>query len=702
MPRVLAVLAAVLVVGVAPAHAHVVGDSRERQTVEVPRPFALPAQAPAEPPIVATPPARCNAGSRPEPSIQGRLPREEVDSGRADEGYWCNLTVLGRSGNTGGFRVHRYIDQAGHECAYYDTALLFPTNALSFSAEPTGVAVLDMSDPRKPVRTETLITPAMQTPHESVNISVQRGILAAVMGNPAQYPGGVDVYDISKDCRHPQPMAAAFPATPFGHESGMAPDGLTFYPTSPGTSHMSAVDISNPQLPRTLVTSQFNTHGMSVSDDGRRGYLATLDGLVIVDLSEVQERKPNPQVREISRLVWSNMTIPQVAIPVTINGKPYVVEVDEFSTTANGDITGNGERVGAARIIDVSDETKPRVVSNIRLAVHQPENRAALANDYGAQSPVQGYAGHYCNVPQRNEPGIFACSMIASGLRVFDIRDPEKPREIAYFMSPPSTISQTGGPVIDERSNWAMAQPAFAPERGEIWYSDGNSGFYALQMDPQVWPFGTSRGADGCVDNRGLASVSAKAVRDGGVRLSFQRRVALPVRVDIFRVSEGRRVVEERRVASFTDRRSSFTWRGARGRGYYFARFTMREGGRVYDTQRIVLRRTRSGFKQRPEHYRRDSCSLLRRFKLERPVFGGSREMPLRGAYRVTAPATVSIVVTRGKRIVKRFAAATRAPGRTFRFSLPAHGLARGDYRVQLRAVSGEDQVSATLTAHRL
>ena len=64
------------------------------------------------------------------------------------------------------------------------------------------------------------------------------------------------------------------------------------------------------------------------------------------------------------------------------------------------------------------------MVSNIRLAVHQKENRAAIANDPGAQFLVQGYAGHYCNVPRRQDPEILACSMIASGLRVFDIRDP--------------------------------------------------------------------------------------------------------------------------------------------------------------------------------------------------------------------------------------------------------------------------------------
>jgi hypothetical protein len=481
-----------------------------------------PAATAPEPPAAATPRARCDGDSRPEPGMQGRVPKDEVDSGRADEGYWCNMTRIGHVGATGGFRVHRYVDKAGRECAYYDTALLFPTNALNLSADLTGVAVLDMSDPRNPVRTQTLVTPAMQTPHESVNISVQRGVLAAVMGNPAQYPGGVDVYDISQDCRNPVPMAAAFPATPFGHESGMAPDGLTFYPSSPGSS-MSAVDISDPRLPKTLWTSEeYSTHGLTLSPDGRRAYLgSTQHGLIILDTSEIQDRKPEPQVREVSRLTWSNKTIPQNAIPVTIKGKPYVVEVDEYSKGEDGEgVAAHGDRVGAARIIDISDERKPFVVSNIRLDVHQKENRPAIADDYGAQSPVQGYAAHYCNVPQTVDPGIVACSMILSGLRVFDIRDPKNPREIAYHVAPPSNVSESGGPVIDERANWAMSQPAFAPERGEVWYSDGTSGFYALKLDEDVWPFedAPAEGAPGGVCLR-PATLGFKLHRIEGTRV---------------------------------------------------------------------------------------------------------------------------------------------------------------------------------------
>src|SRR3712207_4896708 len=124
----------------------------------------------------------------------------------------------------------------------------------------------------------------------------------------------------------------------------------------------------------------------------------------------------------------------------------------------------SGPIVGAARLIDISDETKPRQVSEMRLEVHQPENRPQLEGDPGATSFVQGYAGHYCNVPRRKDPEIVACSFILSGLRVFDIRDPEKPKEIAYFLAPPRP-----SPVINERSNYAMSSPEFVPERDEIW-----------------------------------------------------------------------------------------------------------------------------------------------------------------------------------------------------------------------------------------
>ena len=135
----------------------------------------------------------------PEPELQGRVP-----AGVPDDGYVCNARLVSHEGHAGGFKVERFVDKAGHQCAYYDTTLLFPVQSIQqLQDQSTGVAVVDMTDPEHPVRTETLATPAMQTPHESLVLSEKRGLLAAVMGNPGTAPGFVDVYDLNGDCRHP-------------------------------------------------------------------------------------------------------------------------------------------------------------------------------------------------------------------------------------------------------------------------------------------------------------------------------------------------------------------------------------------------------------------------------------------------------------------------------------------------------------------
>jgi len=412
-----------------------------------------------------------------------------VPAGSID-GFACNIDLISRAGVAGGYKVLRFVDGAGHECAYYDTTLLFPLNAQTLSGTPSiGVAVLDMSNPTKPVQTELLTTAAMLSPHESLELSQRRGLLAAVMGTAVAAPGVVDLYDLNADCRHPQ-LQSSLPVGLIGHESGFALDGRTFYATSIGTGQITAIDVSDPKLPVPLWVGRYKSHGLMLSDDGTRAYVAAKEGLLILDVSEIQARHADPQVREMSRLTWGTKTIPQVAIPITVRGRPYVIEVDEFSQDPADDSdspttrpAANGARVGAARIIDIADERAPRVVADLRLEVNQPEHRAAIADDPGASNRLAGYAAHYCNVPSRKDPGIVACSFIGSGLRIFDIRDPEAPRELAYYVAPPAPGPTHGDPI-----NWAMSRPAFVPERREIWYADGASGFYALRVEAGVWP----------------------------------------------------------------------------------------------------------------------------------------------------------------------------------------------------------------------
>lgn len=162
--------------------------------------------------------------------------------------------------------------------------------------------------------------------------------------------------------------------------------------------------------------------------------------------------------------------------PMEIDGRRYLLEFDEFAFRFNA--LPPPHTVGAARIIDISDETRPRVVSNLPLDVNQPAQHAAAAND-PSPLPLSSftYSAHYCAVPREVDPQIAACSFINAGLRIFDIRDPLQPREVAYYIAPSGS-----------NGNFAMSQPAFVPERREVWYTDATSGFWSLRLDAAVWP----------------------------------------------------------------------------------------------------------------------------------------------------------------------------------------------------------------------
>lgn len=434
----------------------------------------------------AAPAARCDAGSLPETSIQGRVPASDHESGRAAQGYTCNTRQVGHHGRTGGFKALRYTDAQGHTCAYYDSTRMFPLDLVTNLLNGTGlgVVVLDMTDPAKPRKTANLVTPAMLSPHESLLVNPRRGLLAAVMGNLATAPGVLDVYDISKDCRHPR-LLSSTPSGLLGHESGFSPDGRTFWSAGAAGFTLTAVDLTNPRAPRIAFTkSGVIYHGLRFSSDGDTMYVANMGtfnqdsvldepGLRIYDVSEVQDREPKPKIHLLSELRWPEASIPQAAEPFVRDGHRYLLEVDEFSDLFGDGIPGfrTDGPVGAARIINVDDPRNPFVVSGLRLQVHQPEFRDdELFDDPGASSPVGGYSAHYCSVPTRVNPRIVGCSMIASGLRLFDISDLEHPREVGYFNKP--------GP---NGSN-ALSQPAWDVANRSVWFTDASSGFYVVRL----------------------------------------------------------------------------------------------------------------------------------------------------------------------------------------------------------------------------
>jgi hypothetical protein len=208
---------------------------------------------------------------------------------------------------------------------------------------------------------------------------------------------------------------------------------------------------------------------------------------------------------------------------------------------------------------------------------------------------------------------------------------------------------------------------------------------------------GVKRGPAACATASGFKSLRVRP-RGSGLRFSFARSRPGDVVAEVFRAAAGGRVTEVKRVARFSGKRRSFTWDGADAAdGTYFTRVALRSGGRRVDVRRTAFERRRGVFARRAAFARRDGCGPIRAFKLERPVFGG-RTRPLEVSFRLARTQRAVIGVLRGKKVVKTVSTRTRKGGRTYRLRISARGLARGEYRIRLRA----GKATATLGARRL
>jgi len=214
----------------------------------------------------------------------------------------------------------------------------------------------------------------------------------------------------------------------------------------------------------------------------------------------------------------------------------------------------------------------------------------------------------------------------------------------------------------------------------------------------------------GCRASSGFRSVSVRP-RGRRLRIEFERRVRRPVQVDIFQSSRGNRVLGDRLVARFRGRTRSFTWNGrssVRGRrvtdGVFVVRLRIRSARGTVDSVRPVLERRRGRFRRRAGYFGRSSCGPITWAKLAYPVFGGRSNRGQVLSYRLAAPARVSIAVLRGRRVVRRIAAGSRVPYRTYRLRIASgrERARRGDYRFRITARAAQRTVRRTLTARRL
>jgi len=475
--------------------------------------------------------ASCGNGDKPETALQGQVPAAQRQAGFT--GTNCNMDLVGQyQGEGGDWSAATFRDSQGHVCAYYATLAPYTPTAEVRERKHPGVPVIDITDPAKPTYVTSLTTKGMLDPWEGLRVHQGRQLLVAASGDNSAGGPEVDIYDLSGDCRHPQLLAstaqeyktgdANAPTKPIsGHEGNLSPDGLTYYVGDVSNAKYHAIDITNPSRPRLIATFDMaqdspiakSPHGLSVSKDGNRLYAVALsmptpdeianpdappkNGFLVLDTSDVQARKPNAEMRLVSSTAFRDGSYAQHTIDMKVGGKPYLVMVDEGGTGGLGSASATTKAacdVGLspfpmARIYDMADEKQPSLVSKLGLETHDPKNCDSILPDVVGLSAFT-YGSHYCSVDNRENATAMACSYFNSGIRVFDIRNPAQPKEIAYFNPPAVTAPMAGSAHSGTVGpDWCTSRLDFDKEHGLLTTMCQNNGLLVMKFKNGVWPF---------------------------------------------------------------------------------------------------------------------------------------------------------------------------------------------------------------------
>jgi len=483
----------------------------------------------------SVPKATCGPGEHTESGLQGETTEQERFSGDSETAYNCNLELVGQEPQDtyqGGY------SQDGP--AYYDVCAYYGTDR---AATGQGIKVIDASDPEHPqVSAHLTDTPAALAPHETVHTNANSRLLVAGQTTGTNFA----VYDIS-DCRHPVLKGSInMSSSSFHHMGEFAPDGRTFYASQNfmGVGGFVYIfDLSDPENPRALPAWQYlgdgrphslnlNWNGflpgvpegtlMFVGQPGEFGGLPTAsnfgpDSLVIEDVSDYQFRRANPQIRIISKLSWTDQGTTESMIPVKIKGHPYLISTDESGGAGGAGgwaaaCARGASPFGYAQLIDVADVTSPKIIAKLRLEVSDPANCSALlaetppdvpgtapGTNLPAISGTTNYSEEACVPDNPKDVKLLECSLQNGGLRIFDVRDPTHPKEIAYWkpgavrtrVLPASGSWATGvDRTVDKIAHWVRW---VVPGRGDG-NENGNRNGNGDAAEVQLWTVSDGHG----------------------------------------------------------------------------------------------------------------------------------------------------------------------------------------------------------------
>jgi hypothetical protein len=345
----------------------------------------------------------------------------------------------------------------------------------------TGTSIVDVRDPRDPKLVTRIPAPPNSHSHKVQVVGdlllVNRERLEPADAVPGSWTAGLSVFDVS-DPADPREIGFWSCGGRGVHRMAYWEAPYAFVTAGSGEfefkqQYLVILDLSDPTDP--VAVGRWWFPGMRPEEADQRWWapdrLAKLHhavphgdrlycgwwdlGVVILDIEDVSSP------RLVGNLSFDEIDPPsrQTHSVVPLLGRDALVVTDEATERFGVDVQ--------ARIVDIADETEPRLVSRFPV----PEG------DYRAQ-PLR-FGPHNVHEPrpgslQRND--LVFMTYFNAGLRVFDVSDLASPHEVAHFV--PETPA--GQPAIQ------MNDVFVAPD-GLIYASDRvTGGMYILEMDDSL------------------------------------------------------------------------------------------------------------------------------------------------------------------------------------------------------------------------
>lgn len=228
-----------------------------------------------------------------------------------------------------------------------------------------------------------------------------------------------------------------------------------------------------PEQERAQSGARFSLHGPP-HVEGTRAYLSYGEGgAVILDVTDIA------RPRMVSQFLFRGMTNHHGIHTFIPLSRRKLALVNDEAINENG-----AENLNLAGILDIQNETAPRLIS--LFPQPRPPEGSGTKNFFekgGRFGPHnQHHSNHQPCLEDRDD--VAYLTYFNAGLRVYDIRDPRSPTEIAWFI-PPDPERRVG---TKPSRLVAQSEDVLVDRRGFIYLSHKNQGLHILRIE-DLWPY---------------------------------------------------------------------------------------------------------------------------------------------------------------------------------------------------------------------